>query len=522
MKFKQILNICLLVVVALGFTIGASVQTARAQVTVFRTIVFPVIGAVSYYDDFGAPRSGGRSHEGNDLMGKKMLPLVAAVDGTVTNVNYPEADWGYAVTIRDSDGYTYHYLHINNDNPGTDDGKGDGKNAYAPDIQEGNKVVKGQLIGYMGDSGNAETTTAHLHFEIRAPGREPFSPYESLKAATKITTPVTNYPAQQNEILPYESFKGGANIATGNIDSDSDLEIATGAGATGGPLVKLFDKDGTAKGAWYAYGETFRGGVDVAMGDVDKDGQVEVITAAGPGGGPHIRIFKANGTVLKEFFAYDTKFRGGVHVASADVNNDGAADIITGAGPGGGPHVKVFSGADLTLIKEFLAYDGKFRGGVDVAAAKTASNTGAVITSPLAGGGPHIKIFNIDGTVAREFFAYDGNFNLGVRVSAGTLGSSGIRLAVVPATGGGPHMKTFNISDGVVQNSGLYGFESWWRGGYDVAFLDSRMLMSAMDGRRASLRSINLSSSSGGSGSGGSGSGGSGSGGSGGGWWWNN
>lgn len=500
MKFKQIVSLTLSTVLSLGFALSVPVQKAQAQVTVFRTIVFPVIGAVSYYDDFGVPRSGGRTHEGNDLMGKKMLPLVSAVDGTITNVNYPETEWGYSVTIRDSDGYSYHYLHMNDDTPGTDDGKGDGMNAYAPDIKEGNKVVKGQLIGFMGDSGNAETTTAHLHFEIRAPGREPFSPYESLKVATKVTVPVADYPAQGNEILPYAAFKGGANLATGNVDGDTDAEVATGAGPGGGPLVRTFEKDGTAKGAWYAYSETFRGGVDVAMGDVDKDGQAEIITAAGSGGGPHIRIFKANGTVLKEFFAYDPRFRGGVYVASADVNNDGAADIITGAGPGGGPHVRVFSGADLTVIKEFLAYDAKFRGGIDVAAAKTASNAGAVITSPLAGGGPHVRVFNMDGTIAREFFAYDGNFNLGVRISAGAPGTSGVSLAVVPATGGGPHLKTFNLSDGSVQSSGLQAFEPWWRGGYDVAFLDSRVLMSAMGGRRASLRSINPSLAPGGGG----------------------
>jgi murein DD-endopeptidase MepM/ murein hydrolase activator NlpD len=180
----------ILLLLTIAFLVAPfSAPQAKAQLSAVRTIVFPVIGSVTYYDDFGNARSGGRTHEGNDLMGRKMLPLVAAVDGTIVNVNYPEEDWGYAVTIRDKDGYTYHYIHMNNDTPGTDDGAGDGFNAYAPEVMEGNKVVKGQLIGYMGDSGNAETTPAHLHFEIREPDRQAYSPYRSLQNATKITVP---------------------------------------------------------------------------------------------------------------------------------------------------------------------------------------------------------------------------------------------------------------------------------------------------------------------------------------------
>ncbi len=496
MKLKQTFSIIVIL-----FTIFAGFPDfvqAQLNFNPVRTIIFPVIGKVSYYDDFGNPRVG-HTHEGNDLMGKKLMPLVAAVDGTISLVNYPEKDWGYSVTIRDSEGYRYNYLHMNNDNSGTDDGKGDGMNAYAPDIEVGNKVVKGQLIGYMGDSGNAEGTTAHLHFEIRTPSGEAFSPYQSLQNATKIITPVTTYPAQQNEILPYGDFGGGTNIATGNIDSDSDLEIVTGAAKGGGPLVKVLEKDGTIKNAWYAYSDTFRGGVDVATGDIDKDGKVEIITAAGSGGGPHIKIFKSDGVLLKEFLAYDGRFRGGVFISSTDWDNDGVADIITGPGAGGGPHVKVFSGSNLGVIKEFLAYDSKFYGGIDVAGiTKVGSGFAGIVTAPQAGGGPHIKIFDSNVFVVKEFFAYDGMFNLGARISVGNFGSnnSGLRLAVVPATGGGPHLKTFSISDGSLQTSSLAGFEAWWRGGYDVAFIDNRVLMSSIGGRRASVRLVNPSGSS--------------------------
>jgi hypothetical protein len=94
-----------------------------------------------------------------------------------------EKIWGYAVTIRGSDGYTYHYLHINNDTPGTDDGQGGVENAYAPRIKRGVRVSRGELIGWMGDSGNAESAGHHLHFEIRKPDGTAIDPYPSLLAA---------------------------------------------------------------------------------------------------------------------------------------------------------------------------------------------------------------------------------------------------------------------------------------------------------------------------------------------------
>ncbi len=154
-----------------------------------RPIVFPVNGTSSFQNDFADPRANGtREHLGIDIITAKMTPVVAAVDGTVTYVVSPQASWGYSVSIRDAEGYQYRYLHLNNDTPGTDDGQGGEKNAYAEGIHRGAKVTKGQLIGWAGDSGNAEATVSHLHFELRNPQRTPISPYESLVAAAASST----------------------------------------------------------------------------------------------------------------------------------------------------------------------------------------------------------------------------------------------------------------------------------------------------------------------------------------------
>src|SRR5205823_3167893 len=109
--------------------------------------------------------------------------------------------------------------------------------------------------------------------------------------------------------------------------------------------------DGTILFDGFAYDPAFRGGVRVAVGDVNNDGRADIITAPGAGGGPHVKVFSGlNGQVLASFLAYDASFRGGVYVSAADTNNDGNADVITGPGLGGGPILRVFNVAQGNLI----------------------------------------------------------------------------------------------------------------------------------------------------------------------------
>src|SRR5262249_42255505 len=136
--------------------------------------------------------------------------------------------------------------------------------------------------------------------------------------------------------------------------------ISLGTGAP--PLVTVFNATtGVPKFQFLAFGAGFLGGVHTAVGDVNGDGIPDIIAGAGAGGGPNVRVFDGNtGAMIRSFFAYDAGFMGGVNVAAGDVNADGFADIITGAGPGGGPHVKVFDGQSNALIRSFFADDPGF------------------------------------------------------------------------------------------------------------------------------------------------------------------
>ncbi len=153
---------------------------------VVRNITFPVGGSdYMFRNDFLEPRGGGtRQHQGNDIIAAKMTPLLSVIDGYVNFVAIPEATWGYEIELQDDEGYTYDYLHVNNDTPGTDDGNGGPANAYMAGITHGARVTKGQIIGWVGDSGNAETTVPHLHFEMHDPEHKVINPFYSLSAAS--------------------------------------------------------------------------------------------------------------------------------------------------------------------------------------------------------------------------------------------------------------------------------------------------------------------------------------------------
>jgi hypothetical protein len=157
--------------------------------TQVRPIVFPVLGETNYYDDFGAYRGdiATHFHIGTDMLGVKLQPLVAAASGTITHLvlDHPTAGWGLVIT--DADGWDYRYYHMNNDTPGTDDNASPEQWRLATGLHLGDHVEAGQLVGYMGNSGDAQFSVPHLHFEIHMPDKKAVNPFPSLRAAQHST-----------------------------------------------------------------------------------------------------------------------------------------------------------------------------------------------------------------------------------------------------------------------------------------------------------------------------------------------
>lgn len=147
-------------------------------------MVFPLFGDGAIISEFGAARDGGRRHHlGTDIAAAKLQPVVAVASGTVTRVAGDSGISGYRIHLRHDDGWHSLYIHLNNDTAGTDDGNGLGIRA---DLVVGDEVDAGQILGWNGDSGNAEGTVPHLHFELRGPDGEPIDPGASLEAATRL------------------------------------------------------------------------------------------------------------------------------------------------------------------------------------------------------------------------------------------------------------------------------------------------------------------------------------------------
>lgn len=247
---------------------------------------------------------------------------------------------------------------------------------------------------------------------------------------------------------PYDpAFTGGVRVALGDVTGDGVQDLITAPGAGGGPHVIVFNGvNGLPIRQFFAYDAGFTGGVYVAAGDINGDGRAEIVTGAGAGGGPHVKVFDGlTGALSDQWYAYDANFTGGVTVAVGDVNADGFGDVVTGAGPGGGPHVKVFSGVLHLLLDQFYAYDSAFTGGVFVSTGNMDFLAGAdVITGPGAGGGPEVKAIGltfaggiVSRTLIQDFYAFDPNFTGGVRVAAFNPDGFGVDDFVLGAGPGG-------------------------------------------------------------------------------------
>ena len=162
-----------------------SAKLSRGKVTV--PMIFPVLGSVPWHDTF-LHRVMGRPHTGQDLVTPKLRPVVACFDGRVVVLAVHPGRRANTVVLVGTNGWEAIYTHLNDDHPGTNDAKGGVRYAFAPGLQTDSRVRMGQLLGYVGDSGQA--TGPHLHFELRrASDGMVFNAAPSLKMSQKIARP---------------------------------------------------------------------------------------------------------------------------------------------------------------------------------------------------------------------------------------------------------------------------------------------------------------------------------------------
>ncbi len=204
------------------------------------------------------------------------------------------------------------------------------------------------------------------------------------------------------------SFRGGLFVAAADVTGDLVPDLIVTPGAGGGPVVQVYDGATGARVAnFLALDETFRGGLRVATGDVNADGTADLLVTAGDGGGPRVAgydgrfLTTTQVRLFGDFFGFAPELRSGFWVASGDVDGDGFADVTLGAGDGGAPRVVVYSGRSLATgagpvaVSSFFAADPATRSGARVALKDLESDgRPELLAAPGAGTWPIASVYD--------------------------------------------------------------------------------------------------------------------------------
>ena len=290
--------------------------------------------------------------------------------------------------------------------------------------------------------------------------------------------------AERYRFSPYPGFTGGVHVATGDVTGDGVPDIVTTPGVGGGPIVRVYDGvTGQLVREVMAFEEGFRGGLQLAVGDVTGDGRADIVVAPDAGGGPIVRGFDGHTFAqIVNFFALDETFRGGLRLAAGDLNADGRADLVVTAGQGGGPRVAGYDGATLTtsnpgkLFGDFFAFAPELRSGFYATAGDVDGDGFAdILLGAGPGGGPRVASYSGRAltqsntpAVLGDVYAGDVNSRSGVRVMAVDLDGDG-KAELMSATGPGerPVVRVIDPRTGAASDE-FYAFPTDFLGGVTV------------------------------------------------------
>lgn len=216
-----------------------------------------------------------------------------------------------------------------------------------------------------------------------------------------------------------KNFRGGVNLTVADIDNDNQVEILSVPAASGQGRVRIFDGQGKLKKQISVAARNWRGGLSIAAGDIDGKDTTEIIIGSGANQEPQVRIYNVNGKMIGAWLAYEKKFRGGVKVAVANVNGRAEynrAEIIVAPGKGREPLIKVFDNY-AQLKAQFLAYNKNWQAGFSLALGDLNNDGLAEIAlGANPGAAPHVRVFNWRGTLLESFYAWEESFNGGVNL----------------------------------------------------------------------------------------------------------
>jgi hypothetical protein len=214
----------LVLIVSVAVATSAAAATGKAV----PRLIFPVVGTTSYTDDFGDQRPGG-THQGNDILAVRHGPAVAVEPGRVQFWT-TSANAGCMLYLHGESGTTYLYIHLNNDLTSHNDNRGTciAGTSYAPGLKNGAHVTAGQLVGFVGDSGDADGIHPHLHFEVHPNDGAAVDPYPYLRKAQPLIFSAkpgaTVSLSLAGTIL--SSFDGTLELKTSHVQANSSKPVA--------------------------------------------------------------------------------------------------------------------------------------------------------------------------------------------------------------------------------------------------------------------------------------------------------
>ncbi len=265
----------------------------------------------------------------------------------------------------------------------------------------------------------------------------------------------------------------GQSIATGDVAGTGQEAIIFGAAPGTEPNIFIYDQKGKLIKKFLAWPKTFRGGLKVAVADINNDNQAEILTVPATGGAGQLKIFDFSGRLEKQFLVTDKNWLGGLNIAVGDLDGNGQAEVAIGYGSGNSPQVRIYTTSGR-LLKSFFPYEKTFKGGVKIAVAningRSNHSRAEIITAPGRGRDPLVKVFDNDANLIKQFLVYSKNWQGGMNVVAGDLNNDGIsEIAVSALSGAAPHVRVFDGQGRLLES--FYAYEESWSGGVNLGII---------------------------------------------------